>query len=35
MIDSSAATPPLLLQVVLQQQTNLNGIDGIVEKRRK
>ncbi len=27
MIDSSAAAPPLLLQLVLQQETKLTGID--------
>jgi len=27
MIDSSAAGPPLVLQLVLQQQTKLTGID--------
>jgi len=30
MIDSSAAAPPLLLQLVLQQQTKLTGIDVVV-----
>jgi hypothetical protein len=30
MIDSSAGAPPLLLQVVLQQQTELSGIDVVV-----
>jgi hypothetical protein len=30
MIDSSAAEPPLLLQLVLQQKTKLTGIDVVV-----
>jgi hypothetical protein len=30
MIDSSAAAPPLLLQLILQQQTKLTGIDVVV-----
>jgi hypothetical protein len=30
MIDSSAVAPPLLLQLVLQQQTKLTGIDVVV-----
>jgi hypothetical protein len=30
MIDSSAAAPPLLLQLVLQQQTKLTGIDVVL-----
>jgi len=30
MIDSSAAAPPLLLQLVLQQQTKLTGINVVV-----
>jgi hypothetical protein len=30
MIDSSAAAPPLLLQLVLQQKTKLTGIDVVV-----
>jgi hypothetical protein len=30
MIDSSAAGPPLVLQLVLQQQTKLTGIDVVV-----
>jgi hypothetical protein len=30
MIESSAAAPPLLLQLVLQQQTKLTGIDVVV-----
>jgi hypothetical protein len=30
MIDSSAAAPPLLLQLVLQQQTKLTCIDVVV-----
>ncbi len=34
MIDSSAAAPPLLLQLVLQQQTKLTGID-VVEATKE
>jgi hypothetical protein len=30
MIDSSAAAPPLLLQLILQQQTKLTGIYVVV-----
>jgi len=30
MIDGSAAAPPLLLQLVLQQETKLTGIDVVV-----
>jgi hypothetical protein len=30
MIDSSAAAPALLLQLVLQQKTKLTGIDVVV-----
>jgi hypothetical protein len=30
MIDSSVAAPPLLLQLVLQQQTKVTGIDVVV-----
>jgi hypothetical protein len=30
MIDSSAAAPPLLLHLVLQQQTKLTAIDVVV-----
>jgi hypothetical protein len=30
MIDSGAAAPPLLLQLILEQQTNLTGIDVLV-----
>jgi hypothetical protein len=30
MIDSSAAAPPLLLQLVLQQQTKITAIDVVV-----
>jgi hypothetical protein len=32
MIDSSAAAPPLLLQLVLQQETKLTGIDVVATK---
>jgi hypothetical protein len=34
MIDSSAAAPPLLLQLVLQQQTKLTGIDVVVHTKQ-
>jgi hypothetical protein len=34
MIDSSAAAPPLLLQLVLQQQTKFTGID-VVEATKE
>jgi hypothetical protein len=34
MIDSSAAEPPLLLQLVLQQKTKLTGIDLKMKKLR-
>jgi hypothetical protein len=34
MIDSSAAAPPLLLQLVLPQQTKLTGID-VVEATKE
>ncbi len=30
MIDGSAGAPPLLLQLVLQQETKLTGIDVVV-----
>ncbi len=33
MINSSAAAPPLLLQLVLQQQTKLTGIDLVVDTK--
>jgi hypothetical protein len=33
MIDSSAAAPPLLLQLVLQQETKLTGMDAVATKR--